>query len=458
MKLKLFTAQDSINKKIFRAAFAVALATVVVKAVTTVKDLAVAHSFGRSDNLDAFLVALMLPAFALNLIVTAVSIALVPVWMETRQKEGEPAAQQLLSTVMLLTGAALVAVAVALALLAPFYLPYLAHSFAPEKQLLTRRFLYLLAPWLVLSGLATFLATVLNATEKFAIPALIPILTPSLVFLCIALWARPGSGFALATGTVAGSFLEAAFLYCLAGKHHLVGAVQWHGFTPRLWMVLSQTGPMMAGCLLMGSTPLVDQIMATILGSGSVSALSYGNKIPAGLLAIGATALSTAALPYFSSMAAAGDWLGCRHTLKRYTLLLLSISVPCTVLLIIFSRFLVRVLFQHGAFTSWDTAIVSRVQACYAIQIPFYISSMLFVRFISSIRRNDILMYVSAINLVLDVALNLLFMRVWNVAGIALSTSIVYVISFLMMSVWSGRYLSRERLPVLPVVHVKASH
>jgi putative peptidoglycan lipid II flippase len=455
---KLFTAPDSINKKIFRAAFAVALATVVVKAVTTVKDLAVAHSFGRSDNLDAFLFAFMLPAFALNLIVTAVSIALVPVWMETRQKEGELAAQRLLSSVMLLTGVALVAVATMLALLAPFYLPYLAHSFPPEKQLLTRHFLYLLAPWLVLSGLATFLATVLNATEKFAIPALVPIFTPSLVFLCIALWVRPGSGFALAAGTVAGSFLEAAFLYYLAGKHNIVSALQWHGFTPRLWMVLSQTGPMMAGCLLMGSTPLVDQIMATILGAGSVSALSYGNKIPAGLLAIGATALSTAALPYFSSMAAAGDWVGCRHTLKRYTLLLFSLSVPCTVLLILFSRFLVRVLFQHGAFTSLDTAIVGRVQACYAIQIPFYISSMLFVRFISSIRRNDVLMYVSAVNLVLDVALNLLFMRVWSVAGIALSTSIVYVISFLMMSIWSSRYLARERLSTLPVAHVKATH
>lgn len=457
MRLKLFTAQDSINKKIFRAAFAVALATVVVKAVTTVKDLAVAHSFGRSDNLDAFLFAFMLPAFALNLIVAAVSAALVPVLVEARQKEGENAAQQLLSTVMLLTGAVLVAVAVVLVLLAPLYLPYLAHSFDPEKQLLTRRFLYLLSPWLVLSGLATFLATVLNAIEKFALPALIPILTPLLVFFCIVLWRSPGSGFALASGTVAGSFVEAAFLYYLARKHNVIGAVRWHRIAPRVRAVLSQTGPMMAGALLMGATPVVDQVMAAMLGSGSVSALSYGNKIPAGFLAIGATALSTAALPYFSGMAAASDWEGCRHTLKRYTLLILSVSVPCTVALMLFSNFLVRTLFQRGAFTSLDTAVVGRVQACYAIQIPFYIGSMLFVRFISSVRRNDVLMYASAINLVLDVVLNLLLMRVWNVAGIAVSTSIVYVVSFLIVSTWSIRYLSRERLSTAPVA-VKTTH
>lgn len=449
MRLKLFTAQDSINKKIFRAALAVALATVVVKAATTVKDLAVAHSFGRSDNLDAFLFAFMLPAFAINLIVAAVSAALVPVLVKTRQKEGENAAQQLLSSIMLLTGAALVAVAVVLVLLAPLYLPYLAHSFAPEKQELTRQFLYLLAPWLVLSGLATFLATVLNAIEKFAVPALIPILTPLVVFLCIVLWRSPGSGFALASGTVAGSFLEAAFLFNLARKHNIVGAVVWHGFGPQVRLVLSQTGPMMAGALLMGATSVVDQIMAAILGPGSVSALSYGYKIPAGLLAIGATALGTAALPYFSRMAAAGDWPGCRHTLKRYAALILSISIPATVLLMVFSRLLVRILFQRGAFTSLDTTVVSRVQACYALQIPFYVLCILFVRFISSVRRNDLLMYASAINLVVDIGMNLVLMRIWGVAGIAIATSIVTVVSFSFLCVCSIRLLSRQPRVVL---------
>ena len=88
MRSPFFTPHDSVNKRIFRAALAVALATVVVKAGTAVKDLAVAHSFGRSDTLDAFLFAFMLPSFALNLVVGAVSAALVPVLVETRQKEG----------------------------------------------------------------------------------------------------------------------------------------------------------------------------------------------------------------------------------------------------------------------------------------------------------------------------------------------------------------------------------
>jgi putative peptidoglycan lipid II flippase len=117
----------------------------------------------------------------------------------------------------------------------------------------------------------------------------------------------------------------------------------------------------------------------------------------------------------------------------------------------------VKILFQRGAFTAADTELVSSVQVCYAIQIPFYVWSMLFVRFITAVRRNDILMYTSGINLVLDVVLNLVLMRVWRVAGIALSTSIMYIVSFLIVSAWTARFLARERYR-LPVAQPETSH
>jgi putative peptidoglycan lipid II flippase len=174
------------------------------------------------------------------------------------------------------------------------------------------------------------------------------------------------------------------------------------------------------------------------------------------VLSVGAVALSTAMLPYFSRMVAANDWAGCRHTIKRYSVLVVSTTVPFTLLLILFSRPLVQLLFQRGAFTAADTALVSSVQTCYAIQIPFYVLSMIFVRFISAIHRNDVLLYASAINLGMDVVLNLVFMRIWNVAGIALATSIMYVVSFLMVSLWTVRFLAQERYQ-LPAVQPEGS-
>ena len=59
----------------------------------------------------------------------------------------------------------------------------------------------------------------------------------------------------------------------------------------------------------------------------------------------------------------------------------MTMAIPCTLLLMVLSKPLIRLLFQRGAFTTAYTALVSHVQVFYAIQIPFYIGGMLFVRF-----------------------------------------------------------------------------
>jgi len=89
----------------------------------------------------------------------------------------------------------------------------------------------------------------------------------------------------------------------------------------------------------------------------------------------------------------------------------------------------VRVLFGRGAFTANDVKLVGRVQSFYALQIPFYLVSILVVRLISAVQRNRLLLWASAINLIINVTLNYVLMRWIGVAGIALSTTLVYIFS-----------------------------
>jgi putative peptidoglycan lipid II flippase len=123
--------------------------------------------------------------------------------------------------------------------------------------------------------------------------------------------------------------------------------------------------------------------------------------------------------------------------------MLLLIMTPICVLLIAFSPALVRLLFQRGAFTAQDTLVVSRVQAMYALQIPFYAAGLLYVRMLTALRRNDLVMISAGISLALDVVLNLICMRFWGVAGIALSTSLFYVAS-LSFAFYMARRLLRQ--------------
>jgi putative peptidoglycan lipid II flippase len=446
---------DSTNKRIFRAAVVVGLLAIVAKTMGSVKELVVARSFGRSDTLDAFLIAYLVPAFVVSLTSGALASALIPVLVERRHREGTPGVQRLLSSLVLLITAALVVVAVLLALLAPFYLRWVGHAFSAAKLHLTRQLLYALLPFVLFSGVSLFVSSALNAHEVFGLPALAPLITPLATIGSIVLLAPRWGGFALAAGVVVGSLLEAGLLLAVLHRHGVRLGLEWKQFDPDVGRVLSQYAPMLGGALLMGGTSVVDQAMAAMLPGGSVAALSYANKIVGAILAIGGTALNTGAFPYFSKMVAGNDWPGLRHTLKRYSMLVVLVTVPLTLLLIAFSRPLVRLLFQRGAFTSADTELVGWVQVCYALQIPFFLWSLLFVRFLSSVRRNDLLMYLAAINLTVDIVLNLLLMRIWGVAGIALSTSIMSALSFVLLAIGSVRLLSPARTASLAVARTQ---
>lgn len=431
----------SINRKIFGAAIIVAALTALVKVAAVVKELVVAWRFGTGDSLDAFLIAFVVPSFIINVVAGSFNAALIPTYIQVREQEGTKAAQRLLSGSTVWSLGLLAITTILMVFTAPLYLPLIASGFSPEKLNLTFQLLCITTPVVLLSGLIVLWGAVLNAGERFAMAALSPVITPAITILFL-LASKSWGIFALAASLVCGATLELVLLGAALHRQGISLLPRWYGFDTHLRQVANQFAPMIAGSFLMCSSGLVDQSMAAMLSPGSVAALNYGNRVIAFPITLASTALSTAVIPYFSKMVACDDWTGVRHTLKYYMRLIFAFSVPLTGLLIIFSESIVQILFQRGSFTANDTHLVAQIQAFFALQIPFYVAGMLVVRLISAMRTNQILMYGSACNLVINIVLNYLFTQWLGVSGIALSTSCVYVFSFSLLLFVLNRKLS----------------
>jgi putative peptidoglycan lipid II flippase len=419
----------SADHRIFRATTILSAFAGLVLVATTTKELAVANYFGRGDALDAYLIAYVLPSFVVNIVAGSFNSAVIPIFIEVREREGARAAQRLFSGAMVWSLVVLGVIAILLAALAPWYLPLLGSGFTAAKLLLTQKLLYLLLPLIVMSAITVNGTAVLNAGERFALPALLPILAPLGALAFLFALGRTWSIYALAVGTVLGTVLQAAGLAWTARSHGISLVPRWYGLDPKLRQVIGQYAPMVAGALLMGTTDLVDQGMAAMLPAGSVATLGYARNIVSARVVVGAMPLGAAALPYFSEMAAKEAWASCRQTLRTYSGLVVLVTVPITAGLFIFAQPLVRILFQRGAFTPHDTIVVARTEAWLALEIPFYVLATLGVRLVSALKRNGVLMGIAAWNTTLNAVLNWVLMRRYGVAGIALSTSIVYVVS-----------------------------
>jgi putative peptidoglycan lipid II flippase len=431
----------SVNRRIFGAAAVVGSINLGVMAVYFLQDLATAAIFGAGDLLDAFLIAYLVPKFVVVVVAGSFNAALIPVYVKVREERGEDAARELLAGVVFWSTLLLTGVTVLLALAGPGLLRVLGAGFGPEKLALTHGLFYALLPSILLSGLATLWGAALNARERFALAALAGVLVPAGGITGLLVLGRSWGIYGLAAGIVAGHLLQVGLLARDLRRQGLGAAVRWHPFGPDLREVIGQYLPAVAGAALTAGTLLVDSAMASLLPAGSVASLGYGNKPVTLIVGLCNVALGTAVLPYFSRLVAQGDWGGLRHALRTWAGVVVLATVPVTVLAVAGAGPLIALLFQRGKFSAADTALVSQVEAMYALQVPCHVLGVLFVRLISAFRANRILMWGAAIgfgvNLVLDYAL----MRVLGAPGIALATALVYTISCGYLGLMLGRRL-----------------
>jgi putative peptidoglycan lipid II flippase len=435
----------SVNRLIFRAAVIVTIAGVLVKVAATAKEFVVAGIFGRTDSTDAFLIAFLVLNLLVNLFSESMNQALIPTLVRVREQDGPNQAQQLLSSAMAWTCMLLTCGSVGMALAAKLFFPLVVPRFDPAKLLLTEHMFYGLLPLVLITGIASSCTAVLNTFERFAWPALAPIAIPLAIVLGSWLLAGQYGIWILVYANIAGALIQAVLVVWMMESHGYRFRLRWGKVSDALREVAGQYGPILLSGLVASSGLIVDQAMAAALPSGSVTTLVYANRFVSVVLTILAGAIATAVTPYFSQLVARRDWAACRHTLNTYVKLTAIISIPVALAMIFGSRLLVRLTYQHGAFGPADTAAVAPVQAMYAIQIPFFIVSRVFYRYLVTIRKTSLILACGIINLVLDVVLNIVLMRSFGVAGIALATSLWTVSTFLFLCFWAYRLLNRAQ-------------
>jgi len=433
----------SVNRSIFRAVVSVSAVGILVKLVATCKEITVAGVYGRSDVMDAFLAAALIPGLLINLISESMNQALVPTLVRVREQEGQERAQQLLSSSMLWMCLLLGAVSGAMALAAHGFFPLIASHFPAAKLELSIRLFYVLLPVVLITGIATNCTAVLNTFDRFALPALAPVAISLAIIAGTLLLSGRFGIWAMVYSTLAGSLIHAAVVARMMNVHGYRFRLRWYGMTEATREVARQYGPVLLSGVVSSAGLLVDQSMAAMLPAGSVSALVYANRFVSVVVTLMAGAVATAVVPYFSRMIAYRDWAGCRHTLRTWIRLTALVSVPIAVALVAGAHLVIRIALQHGAFGPRDTAVVTPVLAMYALQIPFYVTGRVLNRFLVAMRRTDLIFYCGALNLILDIALNLILMRWFGVAGIALATSLWTVSSFLFLWYWTWRVLPK---------------
>ena len=416
-----------------RSAAVIGVATMTSRVLGLVRDQTLAYFFGAGNAMDAFYVAFRIPNLMRDLFAEGtMSAAFVPTFTRRLVTEGRGAAwrlgTQLITALIVITGS--------LVLVGIIFAEPLTRLFAadfseePGKFELTVEMTRVMLPFLTLVAVAAACMGMLNSLHRFFAPALSPAMfNISLILSAIVLVPQmPRAGFepimAIPFGVVVGGVGQIAVQYWVLRREGFRYRVRLDPTDHGLREVLGLMGPgTIAGAALQLNL-LVNTILATSLGTGAVSWLTYAFRLMYLPIGVFGVSIATAALPVLSRHAAVGDLLQVRRTISHGLRLMLMLMVPATVGLIVMAVPIVRLIFERGSFTATDTQATALALACYAPGIVGYAAVRLAVPSFYALGTSLTPALVSVASVGLNIALNLVLVRVLGYQGLALGTAI----------------------------------
>lgn len=400
-----------------------------------VRDVVLARVFGADDATDAFFVAFKIPNFLRRLFAEgAFSVAFVPILTEYRATRSSRDLKVLVDRVAGTLAMVLLAVSVAGVMAAPLLMLVFAPGWASgggENFGLAVEMLRLTFPYLLFISLTAFAGGILNAHDRFGVPAFTPVLL-NLVLIASALWLSPHMATpvtALAWGVLLAGVAQFAFQLPFLHRLRLVPRFTPAPRDPAVRRILRQMAPAVLGVSVTQINLLVDTVIASFLAGGSISWLYYSDRLvefPVGVLGV---ALGTLILPGLAKRhvaAAPAEFSRLIDWGLRWVVLL---GVPAMTGLILLAGPVIATLFQSDVFDARDVGMTSRSLVTYGVGLlPFLLIKVLAPGFFARQDSRTPVRF-GMLAVLVNLCLSLLLMRSLQHAGLALATSLAAAVN-----------------------------
>jgi putative peptidoglycan lipid II flippase len=409
-----------------RSSFIVGAGFAGAQAVGLVRELWLAGHIGLSGDLDALLVAIGLTTLAAGLITGGASGALVPLYLEARTRHGMDDARRLSGSVIAWLGVGGLLISVLIAGIAPLLIGVSGPGLSADNHERAIAYLRFLTPVMFVTVITTMMKVVCQAEERFGSIALATIAGPAAtVVTMLALW-EPLRINALVVGSIVGAV---ASLGVYLGATARVGAVPIFRITsdPRLRGLFRHAFPVTISGGILEFRGIVDRAVATLLGPGSVSALRYAMVLVTPFTQIG-PAWSSVIYPRLVHLTLGGPEGGLATWSERTLRAVVAVFVPVAVLSAAVAPVAVFFAYGRGAFQLDDLRLTAETLAAYA---PLIVTTMMLPVLVGSLnarRRGGTLLVGGAINVVLNVVLDVSLGLLFGAPGIALATSIAEIL------------------------------
>lgn len=418
---------------IFGTAAVMAVIVTVSKLLGLVRDRAVAGAYGTSEISQAYEIASRLPIIIFDLVIGGVvTAAFIPTFSALLVKKDRSDAMKFANSyvnLILLVTSAIAAVGVIFSgPLVRFLAPDASEAVLASASNLTK----IMFPMIIFTGLAFSFVGILQSLGEFRIPALISLVSNSIMVLYLytlnSVFGVIGLAVSMLLGWASQAFVQIPKLRALGYRHSLRLDLR----SPEIRRALFSALPILIGTWTQPFCSTVNTRYASALNGGrAISALSYSNKLYVIIVGIFSFVATNLLFPYMSRANAAGRRDEARRMTAVSVKLLVFIIAPIAVGIAVLAEPFCALIYQHGEFTAADTALTAEALRCYAVGMVFMAVNEVLVKMFFADSRTVIPMISSLVSIGVNITAVVTLHSVIGVGGIALISGIATAVNCL---------------------------
>ncbi len=392
------------------------------------REVLAAAYYGTSGAASAFTLAFLIPNTVRSLFAdSALSGAFIPVFSELLDKNKKAEAFKLASTLFMVMFAVLGALTVAFILLAGVIVPLLTPTEIVDAGLqgLTTGLSQLLFPIVLILGLNGLVVGILQAYDRFTIPALSALVWNIVIMIAMVSLQPFFSGedeiYAYAIGILIGTVVQ--FLMALPVLRKVgfkfAREIKWRD--KRVLQVFTLMLPVTLGLGLINFNLFANAYIGGLVSDQVPRAIDNAFRIymlPQGIFSV---AISTVLFPQLSRLAGRMDMLGVQELCARGMRVIALMLLPATAALLALSEPITQLIFERGEFGPESTALVSTGLFWFAFALPFSGINLLLTRTFFSLKRPWIVTGLALSNLFVN-AIVAYSLKGYGIGGIVAGT------------------------------------
>lgn len=415
--------------------------TMASRVLGLARDMAITAAFGASALASAFVTAFTLPNLFRRLLGEgALTAALVPTLQDETKRRGPAGALVLVNEVAswtLLVAAAICAVAMLLLAAHPWWGPGLRaagwETDTVGRWVMGARIGVVLFPYLVTVCLAAVFSAALQTNGRFLEPALNPVwLNLSMMgLLGFGVWRGAAGDPAGQMWWLCAGVLSGGLFQMLVPAWALTRLGWRPRFVPARSAGVRQIARLMAPTLIGSAIYLINVTVSRLIGlsinDAAATVLNLSTRLMELPIGVFALAVSTVVFPQIAKHAAESRLDLLAEDYRRGMRLILLVNVPAAFGLAVLAEPITRVLFERGAFTAEDTAVMTPVLAASAMALPFLAFVSLALRAFYALKDTGTPVRVAFVSFVVNIAASVSLMHVLGVTGLAMASTLAVV-------------------------------